>query len=762
MNDESSRAVLDASPGPVVAVGDDGRVSYANRAAATTLGRDRDSLPGTTVTELFEGWPSPARLAEQAREATALVLTARVRDDTVEFDCSLQTVHGEEPLVVAFLEERDLLGVETVVDAFADAFFVLDDGGTLLEYNDGFAAVTGYDGAELAGAEVFELVPLADRDDFAGAVEATLTDGSVETARSALVTRAGERVPAEFTTAPLPDAAGNVVGALVTARDVSERRAVQRALRESERRHATLLSNLHGIVYRCRNEPDWPMEFVSEGCRDLTGYTPAELERDAVSWGRDVVHPDDRERVWDAVQAALADDDSFQLTYRILTADGETRWVWEQGRNVTTDEDVTMLEGYITDVTDQQERETALAERSDELATLNRISRLLGGVLRSLVSATSREEIEETVCSRLTASDLYRFAWIGDRDLDGGVVARATAGDDGILDAVDEVLPDDEWERPAATALRTGKCQVVRDIPNDETFPADVRTVAREEGFHSGIAVPLTYDGTTYGVLVVYATRTDAFSDREAAGFDVLGETIWFAINAIEHRRLLTADSVVELTFQVTDHDALLVDLSARADCTLVLEGTVPASDGTSLYYVRVVDADPERIVDLAVAESSVLDAQVVTDRAEDGLISLAVSTSLVEVAVGSGASVQSMRAEDGDGRLVVEVAYDVDVRTLVGTLRNAYPDVELRARRDLERPVKTASEFREELASGLTVRQHAALQAAYRAGYFDWPRASTAEEVADSMNISSATFHQHLRTAQQKLVASFFDELVE
>jgi PAS domain S-box-containing protein len=142
----------------------------------------------------------------------------------------------------------------------------------------------------------------------------------------------------------------------------------RRLLTERTRRLETLISNLPGIVYRCRNESGWPMEAVAGEVERLTGYADERLEGGDVSWGEDVLHPEDREAMWDAVQEGLADDDAFEVTYRIVTADGTTKWMWERGRVVeSTADGVDVLEGFITDITDRVERERELERRTDEL-----------------------------------------------------------------------------------------------------------------------------------------------------------------------------------------------------------------------------------------------------------------------------------------------------------------------------------------------------------------------------------------------------------
>ena len=91
------------------------------------------------------------------------------------------------------------------------------------------------------------------------------------------------------------------------------------------------MANLPGMAYRCRNDSQWTMEFVSDGCCQLTGYQASNLTNNRTVAFGNIIHPDDRPVVWDQVQQALAERRRFQLEYRIRTAQGEEKWVWEQG-----------------------------------------------------------------------------------------------------------------------------------------------------------------------------------------------------------------------------------------------------------------------------------------------------------------------------------------------------------------------------------------------------------------------------------------------
>jgi len=103
------------------------------------------------------------------------------------------------------------------------------------------------------------------------------------------------------------------------------------------------------------------MEFVSEGSYDLTGYTPSEFINDSfVSWN-DLMHPEDRQWVYDEVQEALSRKQFFRLVFRITTKAGEEKWVWEQGVGVYSESGKILgLEGFITDITEHQEAKQQL------------------------------------------------------------------------------------------------------------------------------------------------------------------------------------------------------------------------------------------------------------------------------------------------------------------------------------------------------------------------------------------------------------------
>ncbi len=124
-----------------------------------------------------------------------------------------------------------------------------------------------------------------------------------------------------------------------------------------------LLKHIPGMVYRCRNDDDWTMLFVSNACKALTGYSPEDiLDNHRVSYAS-LIHPEDRDMVRREVAESVRARRAFHCTYRLVTRERVVKWVREQGEAVRTDErGALVLQGYITDITEEKSKVLALAE----------------------------------------------------------------------------------------------------------------------------------------------------------------------------------------------------------------------------------------------------------------------------------------------------------------------------------------------------------------------------------------------------------------
>ncbi len=148
--------------------------------------------------------------------------------------------------------------------------------------------------------------------------------------------------------------------------DIQERKQAQEALRESERSKSVLLSHLPGMAYRCLNDRDWTMLFVSEGCYALTGYTPQSLLHNRDLSFNDLISPEYREILWQEWKSVLAMKAPFRHEYEITTAAGERKWVLEMGQGIYNMQDeVEALEGIVIDITESKRQLAQIQHMND-------------------------------------------------------------------------------------------------------------------------------------------------------------------------------------------------------------------------------------------------------------------------------------------------------------------------------------------------------------------------------------------------------------
>ncbi|MGK2953439.1 MAG: putative bifunctional diguanylate cyclase/phosphodiesterase [Thiobacillus sp.] len=140
-----------------------------------------------------------------------------------------------------------------------------------------------------------------------------------------------------------------------TTAQLAETGAVERdAPLDITRLLTTITDNLVGMIYRCRIDTMWTMEYVSEGCHKLTGYRPDELVFNSrVSYDQ-ITLPEDREHVTRTIHAALEQNLAFDVEYRILRHDGRMCWVLERGVGIRDEMGrLVWIEGFIQDISER-------------------------------------------------------------------------------------------------------------------------------------------------------------------------------------------------------------------------------------------------------------------------------------------------------------------------------------------------------------------------------------------------------------------------
>jgi PAS domain S-box-containing protein len=204
---------------------------------------------------------------------------------------------------------------------------------------------------------------------------------------SGLMEEECEGIVEEHRIFPMREDDGRIQRVAWMSRDITDRRHLERAHSRNVQMLETLLANLPGMAYHCRNEAGWPMDFVSEGAMELTGYPASSFNMNNPFLYAELIHPEDRERVWQTVQRGVRDNSPFTMEYRIVDAEGREKWVWEKGRLVErVEQGDDVLEGFILDISERKQLDILRAENAENELALEKarkaesLARMAGAV----------------------------------------------------------------------------------------------------------------------------------------------------------------------------------------------------------------------------------------------------------------------------------------------------------------------------------------------------------------------------------------------
>lgn len=268
-------------------------------------------------------------------------------------------------------QEADLRASRETLQAFMDAVtesaLLIKHDGTLLAINKTAADRLNLDPDVTVGQSIYAMIPPAVAERRKTYVSEVLRD---RRPIRFLDDRNGRVI--ENSVYPVVDVDGTVTRIAIVGIDITERQKLEAALRESRRQLDALIANLPGIAYRCKSDRHRTMEFLSDGCEELTGYRPEELVGNARIGYSDLIREEDRAPVWDSVQDGVAKGGLFKVVYRIRSRDGQEKWALEQGRGVFDDAgNLQAFEGFVSDITEQRLAELRLKHALTEMQHLN-------------------------------------------------------------------------------------------------------------------------------------------------------------------------------------------------------------------------------------------------------------------------------------------------------------------------------------------------------------------------------------------------------
>jgi PAS domain S-box-containing protein len=517
-----------------------------------------------------------------------------------------------------------------------------------------------------------------------------------------------------------------------------------------------------GITLTDPSLPDNPLVYVNDAYERITGYRREEVI------GRNcrlLQGAETREAQVAKMREAIARAEPVTVTLRNYRKDGELFWNRVELAPLFDDDgDVEFFVGFQLDVTRRKHAERAARERAhayrDERmaleAVLSRIDGLLADVSAMVVGATTRADLQAQVCRCVANTPAYSFAWVGEYGMSNDRVDPVVGygGEAGAPKRVDDLSLAFDDDDPVVAAVATNTIQV-RDA--SECAGGRLHGPEWPDRYGSVAVVPLAYGDVTYGVLSVYATDEGAFDEHERVVLASLGRTVATAINAVETHERIAADDIAEARLDISGTDLLPVVLGASYDCEVSFSGAEVADESVSvLWDVAGVNADG--VVDLA-ADFPDVSTTVVVD-GDDGCLVSATGAmgDLVEELATRSVQVASLSANGDDASLALSIPAGCDGREVVSAVQSTHPSATLEAYHSSERSVRTRREFVAALEASLTDRQRAAVVRSHAAGFFETPRAVSGETLAESMGVSTSTFHEHLRAALRKVVGELVD----
>lgn len=342
---------------------------------------------------------------------------------------------------------------------------------------------------------------------------------------------------------------GRICGALMIVTDVTRRKKAEVAAETAEQALLTLMNSLPGMAYRGPLAPNREMELVNSGAQELTGYVSEQFVRPATIAFASLIHPDDKAMVWSELNTAVDEKRPFELSYRIHTADGQIKWVLEQGSGLFAPEGHLLgIEGFISDITEQM-----LAQQILEQRVIDRTQKL--SALYEMMTVSAEQGDLKTSLQRA-------LTW----------VLTAVHGQAGCIQLLDHTQ---DWLHLAVSAglpetdidqinLVSSQEEAWHALLNDEQPIVQTgRSLLADPNLHVYAGLRITARHHLLGILNIWRNTTRMFSESDVAlmvaAAEQIGTTIENARLRRDNERFLLLDERNRLAREL--HDAVTQSL---------------------------------------------------------------------------------------------------------------------------------------------------------------------------------------------------------
>ncbi len=454
----------------------------------------------------------------------------------VENECLLRVWGTQRDITERKQAEEVRARLAAIVESSEDAIIAKTLDGIITDWNRGAKKIYGYSAQEVLGKPINILVPPDRPNEIPMILERLRRGEAIEHYETVRVAKDGRRLDISLTISPIRDSAGKIVGASTIARNITERKRAEEALKESERLYRTVIEQATENIFLVDAETRRIVESNS-AFQETLGYTEEELRSmtlyDIVAADRKSIDSNIR-LILEQKQRSVGERKYRRKDGSLVDVEVSVSTILRNGRETLCD--------VAHDITESKRREEAqrflaevgatLSSSLDYRATLASVARL---AVPRLADWCAVDIVEED-------GTLERLA-VEHEDLQKVQLAH---------ELQERYPPDPETPQGLLRVLRSGQSEFYPDI-TDEMMVAAARDaehlrLMRELGFVSLIFVPLVARGRTLGVI----TLVSAESGRRyrEADLELAEELARHAALAVDNARLYRGRVQVARTLQ--------------------------------------------------------------------------------------------------------------------------------------------------------------------------------------------------------------------
>jgi PAS domain S-box-containing protein len=477
-----------------------------NKAVVRLTGYSDEEFPTLNPLELFDETELPrveAALEELMREGTVAFSATHINKDgsqtSLEYSGSVSRDNEGDPQYLIFIgrditerkqaEERiqqeiaerktteaelqaQLMLFDSRLQSVPDTITIIDPYTfKFIKWNNASLQVTGYSDEEFATLDpVDSFFDESDAQLVQDAVEQAMREGQTIVAADMII-KDGRRIPMEFTGSLASNSEGNPFYFIAIGRDITERKQAEKALRESEEQYRDLVEKIRDVIYSIDEEG--VITFVNPAIEALIGLPPGRVIGKQFA---QFVHPEDLGHMQNNIQNILSGGTSDSTEYRVVTNTGETHWIHVTSQPIKDGEQVTGLQGVLSNITQRKEME----KRREEQAMVAERERLA----RRLHDAVTQTLFSASVIAESTPRIMDNNPELGNRNLEQlAIMLRGALAE--MRTMLIELRPQELVGKSLDELMRTlvdGNqvrigCPVNLVIDGDGTLPEEVTVV---------------------------------------------------------------------------------------------------------------------------------------------------------------------------------------------------------------------------------------------------------------------------------------------